>query len=102
MREINVTQFEQVANQSLVFIFVHTPFCGTCKLARKMLETLEEVNDNYHFLTLNGAIAPTLLQQLKIKSVPCLLIIANGQVEQKIYSFESVTNIYHHLQSFTR
>ncbi|MBM7570985.1 thioredoxin family protein [Aquibacillus albus] len=100
MTEIERENFVKVINKPVVFVYVHTPMCGTCKLARKMLEAVEAISEDYHFHELNASLYPQFLQKNRIKSVPCLLIMKNGKVKETIYSFESVTNIYFRIQGY--
>ncbi|WP_407268637.1 thioredoxin family protein [Radiobacillus sp. PE A8.2] len=83
--------------KDIAFIFIHTPFCGTCKLARKMLVTVEEMWEQDIFYDLNAAMFPDKMKQFQITSVPCLLILRKGKPVDKIYAIESVTNIYNQL-----
>ncbi|WP_051744071.1 thioredoxin family protein [Halobacillus karajensis] len=75
-------------------IFIHSPFCGTCHLARKMLTTLEVVFNREVFKELNASLYPELMKKYKIESVPCLVVTKQGQIKQKIYAFHSVSHMY--------
>ncbi|WP_186578172.1 thioredoxin family protein [Aquibacillus kalidii] len=96
MKEIT---FEQLTNPLIErqFVFVHTPFCGTCKLARKLIEPLESMEAIGTIYEMNASLQPQYMKDNFIKSVPCLLHLKKGEVANKMYSFESVTNIYEHL-----
>ncbi len=87
-------------NQSLTFI--HSPFCGTCHVAQKMLDTIEAVYQKTIFNECNASLNPDLMKEYKVKSVPCLLITSNGEVEEKIYAFESVPHMYDRVSKFVR
>jgi thioredoxin-like negative regulator of GroEL len=70
-------------------VYFYTPLCGTCQLASRMLQVIEELvvtdmgkmNLNFH---------PDLARNLAIESVPCLLFIRNGVVVETLYAFHSV------------
>ncbi|WP_117168964.1 thioredoxin family protein [Paraliobacillus sediminis] len=80
----------QLLDQSDKMIFIYTPFCGTCHLARKILEEIEVASKgNVTFYELNAGLFPEVMQQKRIESVPCLLITTNDE-PSKIYSFESL------------
>ncbi|QDP41010.1 thioredoxin family protein [Radiobacillus deserti] len=85
---------EEQLQEGLLFLFIHTPFCGTCKVGRTMLVAIEQMwNDNL-FYEMNAAIFPAYMQQNKIESVPCLLILKDGEIKDKIYAFRSVQYLY--------
>ena len=75
-------------------LYVYTPMCGTCQVSSKILMVslklvpqLMEREMNIHFF-------PNLARQYEIESVPCLLLFKNGQLQDKIYAFQSVPYIY--------
>ena len=72
-------------------LFVNSPMCGTCIVARKMLVGIEELLDRELFYELNALVNPTFMQQFQVESVPCLLIVKDGHVHEKIYAFRSMT-----------
>ncbi|MCP8617729.1 thioredoxin family protein [Salirhabdus salicampi] len=101
MKEItkdNLAIFNQEVGLS--FIFIYTPFCGTCNVARKMLNTIEQMKGSLQFHAMNASLFPHVMQQYKIKSVPCLIVFRNGIAEEKIYAFHSVPYMYEKLQMY--
>lgn len=87
----------EIQNGENTVLYVQTPMCGTCQLAKKMMAVVEAamgltvgaVNLNY---------APHLAERYEIESVPCLLVFRNGVVKKQMYAFHSVDFIYHELQ----
>ncbi|TFB24483.1 thioredoxin [Filobacillus milosensis] len=71
-------------------IFVNSPFCGTCKVAKRMLDYIEDTMDQDKFYELNATLAPDLMQKYAIKSVPCLIVFKNGEPIDRLYAFHSV------------
>lgn len=80
-------------------IYLHTPLCGTCQTASKMLTVIEELLPNLPFAKANLNFVPELANSLSIESVPCLLVIKNGRIEEKIYAFHSVPYLYDKLKN---
>lgn len=88
----------EIEKEAARILYVHTPMCGTCQLAKRMLTVVEAalgvtmgiVNLNY---------APQLAERLEIESVPCLLVVQKGSVLKQMYAFQSVDFIYHELQA---
>lgn len=82
------------------FLYIHTPFCGTCHLARSMLEKIESVHKQDIFYEMNASFHPDFMQEHKIESVPCLLIKKDNQIQEKVYAFRSIANIYSYLLEY--
>lgn len=78
-------------------LYIYTPLCRTCNIARSMLKQIEMAHDQELFYQMNASFYPEFMQQMEIKSVPCLLIKANNQMKEIIYAFHSVPNIYYYL-----
>lgn len=96
MREVTEEQLE--AKRYLLFIY--TPFCGTCSLARQMLDKIEDVHKETVFMEMNAALHPQFMQENKIESVPCLLIKEDNEIKEKVYVFHSIGNIYSYLLEY--
>lgn len=91
MKELTANSTDKLFNR---FVFVHSPFCGTCRIARKMLLAVEEMAGEELITEINAIVHPSFMQDYKIESVPCLLIIERGEVIERIYAFRSVAYIY--------
>lgn len=80
---------EAVKQKESPIIYFYTPLCGTCQVAGRMLSVMEEMNgQTIYKADLN--FMPDIAEQLKIESVPCLLILDSGAVSKKIYAFRSI------------
>lgn len=81
-------------------IFIHSPFCGTCQLASRMLEIVEITNPILEIAAVNVGSIPLWVSALQIESIPCLLVwdrrSETGSVD-KIYAFHSVSYLYERL-----
>lgn len=82
-------------------VFVHTPLCGTCALARRMLEVVERVRPNFSLYAANLNAMPGIAQAFLIGSVPCLLVKSRDGVWTNQYRFLSVTEIVDRLDQAT-
>lgn len=78
-------------------LYVQTPMCGTCQLAKRML-TVVEAALGIKVGTVNLNYAPYLAERYEIESVPCLLVFKRGIVTKRMYAFQSVDFIYNELQ----
>lgn len=91
---------EDILKKEDFLLYIHTPFCGTCHIARSMLEKIETIHNQDLFFDMNASYYPEFMQAMKVESVPCLLIKKDNEVKEKIYAFRSVANIYQFLMRY--
>lgn len=103
LKEQELTEALRQPGAPLV-VFVHTPLCGTCKAARRMLEVAS------HLLPAELVIAeanvnmlPELVSRYRISSVPALLVApADRSTEPEIhYSMGSVERMLEYIRRVT-
>jgi thioredoxin-like negative regulator of GroEL len=80
-------------NHSSGLIYFYTPLCGTCQVASRMLQVIENMVD-VKIGKVNLNFYPEMAKQFEVESVPCLLLIKDGDVIDQIYAFQSVTFLY--------
>jgi thioredoxin-like negative regulator of GroEL len=90
MKEWNKEDLESVFTKKLTgIVYFYTPLCGTCQLASKMLRVAAEmIPSEIGMINLN--FYPDLAIKLEIESVPCLVLLKEGRIRDKIYAFHSV------------
>lgn len=88
----------QSQNTVVAAYYLYAPMCGTCQVASKMLEVVEELLPNIQMGQANLNYVEDLAIDHEIESVPCLLITENGEISQKIYAFQSVPYLYDQLK----
>ncbi len=86
-----------------IAVFLYTPLCGTCKVARRMLEVAEHLLPEDTLSTADVNMMPQVAQEYQIKSVPALLLMdadrshppriryRMGSVEELLEAIRSVT-----------
>ncbi|THF74630.1 thioredoxin family protein [Cohnella fermenti] len=75
-------------------LYVYTPLCGTCALARRMLEIAEAMMPELRIRAANLNAMPGLAQRLRIESVPCLSLPDGESGERRsLYRFGSVVEL---------
>ncbi|GGH37329.1 thioredoxin family protein [Paenibacillus segetis] len=79
-------------------LFFFTPFCGTCKLTEKMLNIVLETGTIIPVSKININYAPFLRDSWKISSVPCLVILQDGNPIEIQYAMSSVVDLHRFLQ----
>ncbi|WP_062305699.1 thioredoxin family protein [Alicyclobacillus sendaiensis] len=86
---------------TVALVFVHTPLCGTCQLARRMLEVVDAAHANQLPLyDLDANLAPEAMQAWKIESVPALLYVKNGEIAHVQYRFGDVVSLAEAIHQF--
>ncbi|WP_075619771.1 thioredoxin family protein [Paenisporosarcina indica] len=99
MKEWTRQEWEnQSKNTVVTAYYLYAPMCGTCQVASKMLEVVEELLPNIQMGQANLNYVADLAIDHEIESVPCLLITENGEISEKIYAFHSVPYLYNHLK----
>ncbi|WP_339214112.1 thioredoxin family protein [Ornithinibacillus sp. FSL M8-0202] len=91
---------KEVLEQQEYLLYISTPFCGTCHIARTMLDKIEAVHQEDIFYEMNASLYPDFMQDNKIESVPCLVIKKDHDIKEKIYAFQSIGNIYRYLLEY--
>lgn len=81
-------------NEELTLLYLYTPLCGTCQVAGKMVSVVAELLPNIKWGKADLNYLPDIAESWSIQSVPCLVIIKNRTVQEKIYAFHSVPYLY--------
>ncbi|NLY79326.1 MAG: thioredoxin family protein [Lysinibacillus sp.] len=99
MEEWSRKEWEEIVkNNEITAFYLYTPMCGTCIVASKMMEVIEQLLPDMPIGKANINFMEDLAFDYKIESVPCLLISRNGKVEEKVYAFQSIPNLYEKLR----
>lgn len=88
-----------LANKSTGCLYFYTPMCGTCQVAGKMLTVIEQLLPNIDYGKADLNFIPEMAGKFEIESVPCLIIVNRGEVQEKIYAFQSVPYLYEKLKN---
>ncbi|MNH83608.1 Thioredoxin [compost metagenome] len=79
-------------------VFFYTALCGTCQLGERMLEIVQVADPSIQISKININYAPVLREQWRISSVPCLVLLEDGEPVQFEYAMQSVDHLYKLLQ----
>jgi len=90
---------QKIADSSSPFaLFLYTPLCGTCKVTEKMLSIVEVMEPEIPLFKSDLNYLLELTTEWQVQSVPCIVIIEEGQVKERIYRMESVENLLNKLR----
>jgi thioredoxin 1 len=70
--------------------YLYTPMCGTCAVASKMMEIISIMRPEIPIGKADLNYVQDLALAYEVESVPCLLIVKDGVLVNKIYAFQSV------------
>ncbi|MCR2804575.1 thioredoxin family protein [Paenibacillus soyae] len=96
LRELQEPELIQISEADIgrAAVLFSTPMCGTCKVAERMLEVAEAAGVDYPLSKININFAPRLRERWRIASVPCLVVLKNGQLVRQEYAMRSVDYLY--------
>ena len=87
VKKINAEQFESEAKKSAVAVVdFSATWCGPCRMLAPVVEAVsEEYAGQVDFYNVDVDDCPELAMQYKVQSVPCLVMMKNGEfVDQSI------------------
>ncbi|KRG12533.1 thioredoxin [Lederbergia galactosidilytica] len=87
-----------IEKRESVILYFYTPLCGTCQVAGKMLGIVEQMIKEPPFKKADLNYLPEIAERFSIESVPCLIQLNEGEVQNKIYAFHSVPYLYEKLK----
>ncbi|WP_339314447.1 thioredoxin family protein [Paenibacillus sp. FSL R10-2734] len=103
MNEVELLEALKNTGEPLV-VFLHTPLCGTCKAADRMLEVAAHLLPaELQMVAGNVNMLPNLVRQYRITSVPALLVASADRIDDPsiYYSMVSVERILEYIRSVT-
>jgi thioredoxin 1 len=89
-----------IQKEGQMFLYLYTPMCGTCQVAKRMLTVIDELLPSINIHSANLNYFPNEAKELEIESVPCLLIYKDGIEMEKVYAFQSVGYLHDLLQQY--
>lgn len=81
MKEINEKNFEdEVLNyEGLVLVDFNALWCGPCRMLKPILEDLSKEIKDIKMVSINVDDNPSLARKYRVMSIPCLVLIKNGE-----------------------
>lgn len=99
MEDLTRTEMETFLEEKRTgYLYFYTPMCGTCQVASKMLTVVEQLLPDLPSGKADLNFLPEMAGRFEIESVPCLIVLENGEVQEKIYAFQSVPYLYEKLK----
>jgi len=103
MNEWNRTELADfLEREGISLLYFYTPLCGTCQVASRMLQIVEELVEEVPMGKMNLNFYPDLAKDFAIESVPSLLVMKDGLVQETVYAFHSVPFLLEKIKSYLR
>ncbi|WP_079507061.1 thioredoxin family protein [Mesobacillus jeotgali] len=83
------------------YLYFYTPMCGTCQVASKMLSVVEQLLPDLPSGKADLNYLPEMAERFEIESVPCLIVFSDGEIQEKIYAFQSVPYLFEKLKELS-
>ncbi|WP_243290392.1 thioredoxin family protein [Bacillus sp. FJAT-47783] len=100
MVELSEQQLQNIENEEQFILYLYTPLCGTCQLAKKMLTVVDTAIPSLNIFMKDLNYIPTYAEKWEIESVPCLLVFQKGEIIMKKYAFHSIEHLYETLKAY--
>ena len=87
--KINQTDFEtKVVNDPVAVVDFSATWCGPCRMLAPVLEEIsEKYADKVSFYSVDVDESPELAMQYRVSSVPCLVLLKNGEFADQSIGF---------------
>ena len=101
VKKINAEQFEAEAKKSPVAVVdFSATWCGPCRMLAPVLESVsEKFQGQVDFYNVDVDDAPELAGEYRVNSVPCLILIKNGELADQSIGFKPEPLIAEWIQS---
>ena len=101
VKKINAEQFEAEAKKSPVAVVdFSATWCGPCRMLAPVVETIsEKLAGKVDFYNVDVDDAPELAGEYRVNSVPCLILIKNGELADQSIGFKPEPLIAEWIQS---
>ena len=101
VKKIDAAQFEAEAKKSAVAVVdFSATWCGPCKMLAPVLESVsEKLADQADFYNVDVDDAPELAAEYRVNSVPCVVLMKNGEFISQSIGFKPEPQITGWIQS---
>ena len=88
--KINEQEFKtNVVNEAAAVVDFSATWCGPCRMMAPVLEDLsEKMSGKADFYNLDVDEAPEVAAQFSVSSIPCLVLLKNGQAVSQSVGFK--------------
>jgi thioredoxin 1 len=71
-------------DSGLFCLKMHAPWCAPCKKLTPVIDKMKKEFENIKFYSIDIDQVPSIAQRYRVRSVPCLILVKNGQEMNRI------------------
>ena len=88
VKKIQAEQFAQVKQSAVAVVDFSASWCGPCRMLAPVLEAVsEKLAGRVDFYNVDVDEAPALAAAYRVNSVPCLVLLKNGDLKAQSVGF---------------
>ena len=93
--EVNQDNFDKevLEESKTVLVDFNADWCGPCQMLKPILEEISNEITDCKFVSINCDDNFELSQKYDVKSIPCLILIKNGQEEKRMVGLRSKSEL---------
>ena len=89
VKKVNTNEFaEEAMNAAVAVVDFNATWCGPCRMLAPVMEDISEKYDGkVSFFRVDVDESPELAMQYRVNSVPCLVLLKNGEFTDQSVGF---------------
>ncbi len=100
VKKINAEQFAEAKKSAVALVDFSATWCGPCRMLAPVVESLsEKLKDQVDFYNLDVDDAPSVAAEYKVMSIPCLVLMKQGQFVDQSIGFKPEAQILNWIKS---
>ncbi len=100
VKKINAEQFAEAKKSAVALVDFSATWCGPCRMLAPVVESLsEKLKDQVDFYNLDVDDAPSVAAEYKVMSIPCLVLMKQGQFVDQSVGFKPEAQILNWIKS---
>ncbi len=97
---LEIDNFSEIDNKSVALILLYQNFCGTCDIAKRMVNIVSNTLPSIKYYQLNFTGKGDIVLKYKVRSIPYFLVMKDNQIVESFAAFHSVTYLYELLNKY--
>ena len=100
VKKINAEQFAEAKKSAVALVDFSATWCGPCRMLAPVVEALsEKLQGQVEFYNVDVDEAPSLAAEYKVMSIPCLVLMKEGQFVDQSIGFKPEAQLLNWIQS---
>ncbi len=97
---IEINNINEIEDNSISFILLYQNTCGTCDIAKRMVNVVAESLPNIKYYQMNFAGKGDIVLKYQVRSIPYFILIKDNEIVESFSAFHSVTYLYELLSKY--